>query len=148
VTPEDIVPQPLTQSEYLYDVFRRDLKALREDVLESRDEQRAASERIAGSVLVLHRSQIAHVATLERKVDELARALLIESAERRVFEGLALKYLEQVVEGASSRGVIWHLARWTGATTATTRIILAAMVAAVLASTLTACVMSAPEILR
>ena len=134
--------------EALYDAFRRDLKALREDVLAQRDEQRAANERIAGSVLVLHRSQIAHVATLERKIDDVSRAVEREASERRVFEGLALKYLESAVAGASSRGVIWQLARWTGATTATTRILLAAMVAAILASTLTACVMRAPEILR
>lgn len=134
--------------EQLYDAFRRDVKALREDVLEARDEQRGASERIAGSVLVLHRSQIAHMATLERKLDEHTRALAIEAAERRAFESKALKYLESTVEGATSRGVIWHLARWTGATTATTRILLAALVAAVLASTLTACVIRAPEILR
>ncbi len=144
--PEDT--RPLTPSEHLYDAFRRDLKALREDVLAQRDEQRAANERIAGSVLVLHRSQIAHVATLERKADELARSFALEAEARRDFERKALRYLESVVEGASSRGVIWHLARWTGATTATTRILLAAMVAAILASTLTACVMRAPEILR
>ena len=97
---------------------------------------------------MLHRSQIEHVATLDRKADELARAFAIESETRRDFERKVLRYLESVVEGAASRGVIWQLARWTGATTATTRILLAAMVAAVLASTLTACVMRAPEILR
>lgn len=130
--------------EQVYDASRRDLKSLRDDLVTS-------SEEASRQTLAAHKRALAVLDENERNARVHRQEVRDFMVEQKVFNTKALKHLEKlVVIPASEREtmpeeeptLVSRLAELFGTSRSTTRLMLAATVAAVLASTLTACGLS------
>jgi hypothetical protein len=171
VSAEPIVPaSPSTPAtiEDMHDAFRRDLKGVREDVVNDladvRRDLNNGFERQAGSILAVYKLTSERLDAFERKSEQAALELAIVQARRdeseAEFRKAVLGYLAKdrktvLANPADEANVfrwsfraIRRVASAFGTDFETTRLALACLVVGLVAMTLTACTMHVSELLK
>ncbi len=163
-TPAMLSSEALT----LHDAIRRDLKGVREDVVNDladiRRDLNNGFERQAGSILAVYKLTSERLDAFERKSEQKATELAIVQTKRDEseveFRAAVLGYLAKdrktVLANPSDEANVF---RWSfrairrvasafGTDFETTRLVLACLVVGLVAMTLTACTMHASELLK
>ena len=135
----------------VYEGARRDAKSLREDLI-------AASEEASRQTLAAHKRTLDVIAENEASAKEHRKDLQNELAEIRAQQKTMLGHLERLVVVPASEGLpsgvvyepsptVRRLSRVFGSHPSTTRLLLAATIAAALTGGLTACAFGAAHVI-